>query len=404
MEFWKRNLFVCWFGVFATSTGLSQLTPILPLYIEELGVHSLEAIEQLSGLTYGVTFILMAVFAPVWGQAADRYGRKPMLLRASLGMAIVLTCMGFVTSVWQLVGLRMLQGTISGYYSASITLVAVQTPMERSGWALGTLSTAAVSGMLIGPLFGGYVAEVLGIRYNFFAMGGLLLLAFLASALFVKEQFVPPAGKAALRFRAVWGQLPDAGVVAAMFVTTLVLQLALMSIQPIITVYITQMAAHTSHIALISGLVFSASGLASVAAAPRLGRLTDKIGPQRVMFVGLVCAGLLFIPQAFARDAWELMGLRFLLGIATAGLLPSINTLLKKSTPEHLTGRIFGYNQSAQFLGSFAGAVMGGQIAAFFDIHYVFYVTGGLLLLNAAWVYTSVLRGAGPLAGRRSGQ
>ncbi len=327
-----------------------------------------------------------------------------MLLRASIGMAIVLTCMGFVTSVWQLIGLRMLQGTISGYYSAAITLVAVQTPADRSGWALGTLSTAAVSGMLIGPLFGGYVAEVLGIRYNFFAIGALLVVAFVASALFVREQFVPPAGKKTPGFREVWEQLPDAGVVAAMFVTTLVLQLALMSIQPIITVYITQMAAHTSHIALISGLVFSATGLASVVAAPRLGRLTDKIGPQRVMFAGLVCAGLLFIPQAFAGDAWELMGLRFLLGIATAGLLPSINTLLKRSVPEQVTGRIFGYNQSAQFLGSFAGAVMGGQIAAFFDIHYVFWVTGVLLLANAVWVYATVLKKARPFAKERGGK
>lgn len=124
MEIWKRNLFVCWFGVLVTSTGLSQLAPILPLYIEQLGVHDYAAIEQLSGIAFGATFISLAVFAPIWGQAADRYGRKPMLLRASLGMAVVIASMGFVTSVWQLIGLRLLQGTISGYYSAAVTLVA----------------------------------------------------------------------------------------------------------------------------------------------------------------------------------------------------------------------------------------------------------------------------------------
>lgn len=389
MEKWKRNLAVCWFGVFATSAGLSQLTPILPLYIEQLGVHSLPDITKWSGITYGVTFICMALFSPLWGQAADKYGRKPMLLRASLGMSIIITCMGFVQNVYQLAGLRLLQGTISGFYSAAITLVATQTPMERSGWALGTLSTGAVAGMLLGPLLGGYLAEIMGIRSVFYAIGTLLLIAFAASLLFVQEQFIPPAKKAP-GIREVWRIIPNPTVLVALFITTLVLQLALMSIQPIITVYITQLSGHTTRIALISGMVFSASGLASIVAAPRLGRLSDRIGPQKVMFAALVAAGLLFIPQAFVQSPWELMGLRFLLGIATAGLLPSINALLKQITPDEITGRVFGYNQSAQFLGSFGGAVLGGGVAASFGIRYVFFFTSLLLLLNAAWVYKTV--------------
>lgn len=389
MENWKRNLLVCWFGVLATSAGLSQLTPILPLYIEELGVSSLSEIEQWSGITYGVTFICMAVFSPLWGKAADKYGRKPMLLRASLGMAIVVTLMGFVSNVYQLVGLRLLQGTISGFYSAAITLVATQTPQERSGWALGTLSTGAVSGMLLGPLLGGYLAEMLGIRSIFFAIGILLCIAFLASLVFVQEQFTP-SYKQSLSFSEVWQRIPDTKVIIAMFVTTMVMQLGLMSIQPIITVYISQLSANTSRVAMVSGMVFSASGLASILAAPQLGKLSDRIGPKKVMVAALLAAAILFIPQALVENPWELMGLRFLLGLATAGLLPSINSMVKQVTPAEFTGRIFGYNQSAQFLGSFGGSVLGGGIAATFGIHYVFFVTSVLLLLNAVWVYKKV--------------
>lgn len=390
MEIWKRNLFVCWFGVLATSAGLSQLTPILPLYIEQLGIHSLPEIEQWSGITYGVTFICMALFSPLWGRAADKYGRKPMLLRASLGMAIVITCMGFVQNIYQLVGLRLLQGTISGFYSAAITLVATQTPRERSGWALGTLSTGAVAGMLLGPLLGGYLAEVMGIRSIFFAIGILLLIAFSASFLFVQEEFVP-SNKPALNFMEIWHKLPNPEIMIAMFVTTLVMQLGLMSIQPIITVYISQLSEETTHVALISGMVFAASGLASILAAPRLGKLSDAIGPKKVMVVALAAAAILFIPQALVRSPWELMGLRFLLGIATAGLLPSINSLVKQITPDEFTGRMFGYNQSAQFIGAFGGSVMGGGVAAWFGIQYVFFFTSALLLLNAIWVYKMVL-------------
>ena len=391
MELWKKNLWVCWFGVFATSSGLSQLIPILPLYIEEMGVHDVSEIAEWSGVAYGVTFILMAIFSPIWGKAADRYGRKPMLLRASMGMALVLTCMGFVQNVYQLVGLRMLQGTISGYYAAAITLVATQTPKDRSGWALGTLSTGAVAGTLMGPLIGGVVAEWLGLRSVFFVIGILLLLAFLAALLFVSENFVPSETKAPKSLE-VWRLLPHPEIMVAMFVTTLVLQLALMSIQPILTVYIAELSSDATYIAFLSGMVFAASGLSSVIAAPRLGALADRIGPPKVMVFALLAAGLLFIPQALVHNAWELMALRFLLGIATASLLPSINSMIRQITPDEMTGQIYGYNQSAQFVGSFGGAVMGGQIASMFGLKYVFFSTSVLLLLNAAWVYWGVVR------------
>ena len=390
MELWKKNLFICWFGCFATTAGLSQIAPVLPVYIEHLGIHNLEAVEQWSGLAFGITFIMMTIASPLWGKAADKYGRKPMLLRASLGMAVVVTCMGFVQNVYQLVGLRLIQGAVSGFVSAAITLIATQAPKDRAGWALGTLSTGAVGGMLLGPLIGGYIAEIWGFRSIFFSTGTLLLVAFMASLLFVKEEFTPPTEKV-LSFREVWKLIPNPAIMVAMFVTTFMLQLALLSIEPIITVYITHLQV-TSHVVLISGMVFAASGLGNILAAPKLGKLSDRIGPHKVMLVALIVAGLLFIPQAFVTSPWQLMGLRFALGLAAAGLLPSINSIITRNTPSSITGRAFGYNQSAQFLGAFIGSVMGGQIAAAFGIHYVFFVTGALLLINAVWVYNTVCK------------
>jgi len=395
MEYWKKNLLVCWFGCFATAAGMSQIAPVLPLYIEQLGVRNTAEIEQWSGLAFGITFIIMAIASPIWGQAADRYGRKPMLLRASLGMAIVIACMGFVQNVYQLVGLRLIQGAVSGFISAAITLVATQVPKERVGWALGTLSTGAVGGMLIGPLFGGYVAEEWGFRSVFLSTAAMLLLAFVASLLFVREQFTANDQKV-LSCREVWCLIPNPQVMVTMFVSTFTLQLALLSIEPILTVYVTQLSHITNHIVLISGLVFASSGFANMLAAPQLGKLSDRIGPHKVMLVSLIAAGILFIPQAYVTNSWQLMGLRFLLGIAAAGLLPSINTLVKRNTPDSIAGRAFGYNQSAQFLGSFGGSVLGGQVASSFGIHYVFFITSALLLLNALWVYATMCRQGQP--------
>lgn len=391
MEIWKKNLFVCWFSVFAVSSGMSQIAPILPLYIEHLGIHDVAAIEQWSGIAFGINFITLAVFSPIWGKAADKYGRKPMLLRASLWLALIGTAMGFAQNVYQFVALRMLQGALSGFIAAAITLVATQTPSERVGWALGTLTTGSVGGALLGPLFGGYLAETLGIRSNFIAMGILATLAFLTTWFFVKENFTK-SSKETLSMAEAWKLIPHPGLFVAMCATTFVMQLAIMSIEPIVTVYVTQLSQTGTHIALIAGAVFSASGLANVLAAPRLGRLSDKIGPHRVILAALVLAGVLQIPQAFVQASWQLGVLRFLLGIAVAGLLPSINTLVRRSTPDRVTGRAYGFSQSAQFLGMFAGAAAGGQIAAHFGIQNVFFFTGALLLANALWVYKTVYR------------
>ncbi|MBD3920525.1 multidrug efflux MFS transporter [Paenibacillus sp. PR3] len=391
MPIWRRNLIVCWFGMFATGIGMSQLAPVLPLYIEHLGVDNSDSVAQLSGFAFGVTFILSAVFSPIWGLMADKYGRKLMLLRASLGMAIVVGCMGFAPNVYVLIGLRLLQGVITGYSTACTTLIATQTDKEHAGYALGTLSTASIAGSLLGPTIGGFIAENVGMRDVFVLTGGFMLIAFFCTLFFVKETFVRE-DKQVISARELWRQVPEKSLTITLFVTFFVLTTALYSIEPIMTVYVSELSEHLTHVALIAGLTFSASGLANILAAPKLGKLSDRIGAHKVILIALLAAGILFIPQAFVRNPWELMALRFALGITAAGLAPSVNILLRKITPASLTGRVFGFNMSAMYLGAFGGAVLGGQVAAWLGVRYVFFTTSALLLVNAAWVYRNVYR------------
>ncbi|MBP2642752.1 MAG: major facilitator superfamily 1 [Firmicutes bacterium] len=396
MELWKKNLLVSWFCVFVISSGGSQIAPLLPLYIEHLGVTNVVEIEQWSGLAFGINFVMLAIFSPIWGKFADKYGRKSMLLRASLWLTIIMTSMGFAQNIYQFILLRMLQGALSGFIAAAITLVATQTPVARVGWALGMISTASVGGTLLGPLFGGYLAETLGLRSAFISIGVLDFIAFVATYLFIKEK-VTASEKQTLNFKQVWKIIPNHKFFLALCLTTFFMQFALMSLEPIVTVYITQLSQSSAHIALISGAVFAAAGFASILVAPQLGRLSDKIGPQKVMLAALIVAGISFIPQAFVRTAWQLGMLRFVLGLATAGLLPSINTLVKRSIPDFVAGRAYGFTQSAQYLGAFGGSIIGGQVAGLFGIRCVFYMTGLLLLANALLVYKTVYIGAGIL-------
>ncbi len=391
MEMWRKNLIVCWFGIFVAAIGMSQIAPVLPLYIQHLGVQDTATITKISGIAFGITFVISAIFSPIWGSAADKYGRKPMILRASLGMAITIGCMGFAPNVYILIGLRLLQGVITGYSTACTALIATQTDKEHAGYALGTLSTASIAGSLLGPTVGGFIDEILGLQSVFFITGALLLISFITTLIFVKESFVREEKKV-LTIKEIWSTVPQKSLTVTMFLTFFILSVALYSVEPIVTIYVKQLSNNSSHIALLAGITFSASGLANIIAAPRLGKLSDKIGAHKVMLVCLIGAVIIFIPQAFVQNTWQLMGLRFLLGLASAGLNPSVNIILKKITPSSLTGRVFGFNMSAGYLGVFGGSVLGGQIAGILGMQYVFFVTSALLLANAIWVYFKVYK------------
>ncbi|RWF38696.1 MAG: MFS transporter, partial [Mesorhizobium sp.] len=190
---WRRNLAVCFAGSFSTLIAMTLLLPFLPLYVEQLGAKGHAAIVQWSGIAYGATFLAAALVAPLWGRLGDRYGRKLMLVRASFGMAICMSLTGMVETVWQLVLLRLLIGFAGGYSSGSTILVAMQTPKERSGWALGVLSAGITAGSLVGPLLGGALPPLIGIRATFLLSGGVIFLAFLATTFLIKETPRPPA-------------------------------------------------------------------------------------------------------------------------------------------------------------------------------------------------------------------
>ena len=205
-------------------------------------------IAQFSGIAFGITFIISAIFSPIWGYAADKFGRKPMLLRASLGMAVVVFSMGFAPNVYVLIALRLAQGAITGYSTACTTLIATQTDKEHAGWALGTFSTGNIAGSLLGPMIGGYIGDTLGLQNVFFMTGALLLISFITTALFVKEDFTRQ-DKKSLGIKAVWNTVPEKSLTLTLFTTFFILSVALYSVEPIVTVYVGQLSRDTGHIA-----------------------------------------------------------------------------------------------------------------------------------------------------------
>ncbi|HGL5373060.1 TPA: multidrug efflux MFS transporter [Citrobacter farmeri] len=383
MESWKVNLISVWFGCFFTGLAISQILPFLPLYISQLGVTSHEALSMWSGLTFSVTFLISAIVSPLWGSLADRKGRKLMLLRASLGMAIAILLQAFATNVWQLFLLRGIMGLTSGYIPNAMALVASQVPRERSGWALSTLATAQISGVIGGTLMGGFIADHVGLRPVFFITAILLVVSFLVTLFLIKEGVRPTLKKSErLSGKAVFASLPYPALVISLFFTTLVIQLCNGSISPILALFIKSMAPDSNNIAFLSGLIASVPGVSALISAPRLGKLGDRIGTERILMATLICAVVLFFAMSWVTTPFQLGVLRFLLGFADGAMLPAVQTLLVKYSSDHITGRIFGYNQSFMYLGNVAGPLMGATVSAMAGFRWVFIATAVIVMIN----------------------
>lgn len=387
IEPWKINLISVWFGCFFTGLAISQIIPFLPLYLEQLGITGGESLSLWSGLTFSITFVVSAAVAPLWGSLADRKGRKLMLLRAAFGMGVVILLQAFVTEAWQLLLLRALMGLTSGYIPNAMALVAAQVPRERSGWALSCVSTGQIGGVILGPMLGGLLADWVGLRTVFIVTAALLMVSFLVTLFLIKETgYTPVSKKEKLSGREVFRSLDNPKLMLCLFFTTMVIQMCNGSVNPILTLFVRELAPTAENIAFLSGVIAALPGVSALLAAPRLGRLGDRIGTQRILLATMVISLLLFIAMSFVTSTTQLGGLRFLLGFADGAMMPAVQTLLVRHSRDNITGRIFGYNQSFMYLGNVAGPLLGAAVSAVAGFRWVFFATAVVVLINVLFL------------------
>lgn len=390
---WKKNLFVLSIAVFIAGIAFSEIMPFLSLYINTLGNFSHQQLNFWSGIVYSGTFIVSAVVSPWWGKLADKKGRKPMILRAGIGMSVVIACMGLVQNVRQLLLLRMLQGVFAGFISNSNALVATETPKTNSGQALGTIASATTAGTLLGPLVGGALTSIFSYRITFMITGGLLLLCSILVLFFVHEDdFKPVTAKKLDKASGVIKSLRSPHLIFGLLLTTLIIQAANNSINPIVSLYVRQLLNGHDNVVFISGVIAALPGIATFLVASRFGALGDKIGTHKIIVAGFIAASIFFFLTAFVRNTVELGILRFLVGFSDACLFPQVQTMLTKNSPAAVTGRIFSWNQSAMYIGNIVGPLLGSFVSGMFNYSMVFIVTTVIVLINLLLFRINVIR------------
>ncbi|SQG51206.1 major facilitator superfamily protein [Streptococcus pyogenes] len=380
---WRQNLKVAWLGNFFTGASFSLVMPFMALYVENLGTPT-ELVEYYAGLAVAVTALASALFAPVWGKLADRYGRKPMMLRASFVMTFTMGGLAIIPNVFWLLILRLLTGVFAGYVPNATALIASQAPKEESGYALGTLATGVTAGALIGPLLGGILAELLGIRQVFLLVGVILFLCSLMTAVYVKEEFKPIRRFEMIPTKVILKQVKSPQIMLGLFVTSMIIQISAQSVAPILSLYIRHLG-QTHNLMFTSGLVVSAMGFSSLFSSSYLGKLGDRFGNHRLLLAALCYSFIMYFSSALAQTSFQLGVLRFVYGFGVGALMPSINSLLTKLTPKEGISRVFAYNQMFSNLGQVIGPFIGSNVAVVLGYRSVFYVTSLIVFVNLIW-------------------
>jgi DHA1 family multidrug resistance protein-like MFS transporter len=391
---WRKTLFAMVTVQVIMSLSFTFLSPILPLFLPELGVANDTHLYLWVGALGSVTSFMAALAAPLWGRLSDRHGRKPMVLRSALAIGICTLLMGLAENVWHMLGARILMGMFAGFSAASVVLITTQVPRARLGYALGLMSSGQLVGSLLGPVFGGALADLTGSYRLPFFVGGILSLAAGALCLFtVPESFTRPALiTAKAGFRATLGVVASTPGMAALVMVLLLSQFATQAVQPIVALYVQALVGDRPDLATLGGVALSVTGLAGIVAVPLLTQASDRFGEKQVLMLALAGAALATLPQALPGSYVAFVAERLALGLFVGSIVPITNALIGKLTPVSERGATFGITASAYFLGNSLGPLSGGVVAASAGLPWVFVLTTALLLLGLAWVAMAVPR------------
>jgi DHA1 family multidrug resistance protein-like MFS transporter len=372
--------------------GFSFVTPFLPLYIEQLGVHGEVQVTLWAALLSGGSAVFMAFAAPIWGALADRHGRKIMVVRAALSAGLIIGLMGLAQNVYQLLALRMVQGVFTGTVSASQALVSSESPKERLGFSLGLMQTAVFVGASIGPLAGGVVADAVGFRRSFAVAGVILFLAGVLVLGLVKETARPAGkeGKAQAPFwTGMWEALGNGGLMA-MVGAVFAVQFATTVLQPILPQFIQVLQGAAGHVAGATGLVLAAAGVAGALSSVSTGLVADRVGYKRTLVVASSVAAVLSVPQYLVTATWQLLVLRVLVGLAMGAVLAASSALVAGLVPSDQRGTAYGLTGSANSIGFAAGPLTAAAVVDVSGLRPVFLTAAALLAFIALWVGVAV--------------
>ncbi len=369
-------------------TGFTLVMPFLPLYIAELGTTDVREIAMWTGLTLGATPTVTAISAPLWGRVGDRYGSKILVIRSLIAFILTKGAMAFVTAPWQLFALRALLGVFAGYGALTISMAAESAPRERMAQAIGTVQTGHRLGPAIGPVIGGLLAPVVGLRNAFLFASAFYVAALIAIVVLYQEPRNPAAPRKVRGGRAVLAHLFRLPGFLLALAVIFGLQTVDRSFGPVLPLYVAQVGVPVGRIPIVTGVLFSLGAIAAAFGHHLAGRLMSRRPARTVIVTGTLLAATAVAAIILAPSLWFVGAAMLLFGVSVGVSTTTIYAVAGSSLPPdaHATG--FGIMTTASLMGLAVSPIVAGFIGGT-GLRMVFVADVALLVI----VGVLVLRG-----------
>lgn len=394
---WKRNLIFLWIAQFFSIMGFSFGLPFAPFYIQSLGITEPTQVKMWTATFAAAPALTFMIFAPFWGSASDKFGRKIMLLRSYIGGAVVLTLMGLAGNIWQLIALRLFQGMLTGSVTAAQTLVSTNTPPEKSGFAIGSLSAMIYIGNMAGNSLGGYFADAFGYRMAFIVSGLILFLPVILVSIFVKENFTAVEGASLWPSRKnISGNISKLSIAIPILAVIFVAGFCVFFDSGMFPLLVQEIHGKLEGASLRTGSINAVAGLGGIVGSMLVSYLSDKFAPSRIAIVAALIAGCAMLPQAFATTLGTVLIFRFCMVMCSTSLDPIFQVWLSKVTPQNIRGMVFGLASTARSFGWFAAPLLSGCLASVYGIRFL-YIAGIFNYLILSCVIMLVIKKFGTI-------
>lgn len=390
---WKRNLILMWISQLFILSGFAAVMPFIPLFLkDQLGIVDEGARGIYMSMFYFFGYLAYAVFNPIWGSLADRFGVRPMLLRGTFVTAFIFPLMGYVTTAWMLIVLRFLSAACAGTTAAAQTLIVKNTPEDKQGFALGVLSTAIWGGTMLGNVFGGIVVHYYGYKFTFITCGIMYLLAgFLV--LFAKDDYKPEKSTASPFVEKIrhyrHSPLPAFTIGVWLMLVLFMFMGFVRNFEIPYMAMMVELIDGASNAAYWTGIISAFVAVGAFLSGIVIGYLSDKVRPSLLIIPALIISVITLILQTYSSNLWVFGISRTVMYFAAGGLIPVFQKILSGLTPKRKRGAVFGWASTAQNVGIMLSTVFAGWTIYAFGTRGVFFTTAILTIVFmpvALWI------------------
>ena len=393
LKHWKTQLHILWIGQAILMAVMTMSLPYWPLYISKLGSYSPAEIRFWSAAIYLAPFVSSMFSSPLWGKLGDRYGYKPMVIRACFGLFITQTLILIFNHVFWIFIFRLLQGILAGFIVAAQAWALALSPQEERSRTIGKLQSATAVGNLAGPLAGGIIATYAGYHAIFSLSSVICAMITILFFYFLEQTSTPSISdkKEETNFSLKKIFYFQNNIFFILLIIVMV-QLARQVITPFFSLFVTE---HLGGNDITVGVLYAATGLMIFLTAPKWGKLFDQwMKENRSIY--FIVASLLFtsaliqILHACFNSSFAIFILRILWGISLGGLLPILLRLLVDEGKESEQGSFLGWGNSATKLGNLGGIIIGYAIESQFGYASSFIMTSFLYIFSGIIILTKI--------------